>query len=248
MTSLIIDASTVLFQAGILKERAFIIFDATSENTLSGFFKLVTPLFRDFAFDEVIFSEGPGRLRGIRSTLMLVRVLKVIHPSIKIYSYNNLMLAYKILENMRHASLKGFDEYNNDTSNATQRHECFEHYNRRIKSPKQITIDDESALVSDPILLCARKNRTQYYLLRQAQITLVDYEALKAQGNKIYALKIYEEEAEDDIFIPIGYNLQSCEHWLTDLVVPNEAVETSFDPQNEYQKWTPFSSKTISTP
>jgi hypothetical protein len=94
--SLVIDASTVVFQAGILEGDRFSTFSATKDDTLAGFFPLLAPFLKDFRCDEIIFCEGPGKLIGIRTTLMLVHILKIVHPHSRIYSYDALVLANRI--------------------------------------------------------------------------------------------------------------------------------------------------------
>ncbi|MDR3317437.1 MAG: hypothetical protein LBS71_01375 [Puniceicoccales bacterium] len=94
--SLIIDASTAVFQAGILKGDRFSNFSSSINDTLGGFFALITPFADDLDVEEIIFCEGPGKLLGIRATIMFTRILTVAHPLIYTYSYNTLALVDKM--------------------------------------------------------------------------------------------------------------------------------------------------------
>ncbi|MDR2200502.1 MAG: hypothetical protein LBN94_00080 [Puniceicoccales bacterium] len=93
---LLIDAATNLFQTGIFQNNQWLFFRSSSEDNLAGFFKLIKPIFEKFTPSRVIFCEGPGKLIGIRSTLMLLRIFKMIHPRLQIDSYTSLALAHHI--------------------------------------------------------------------------------------------------------------------------------------------------------
>jgi hypothetical protein len=94
--SLVIDTSTVLHQVGILTGNQFSAFSSSTDDTLSGFFATLSPFLNNFRYSEIIFCEGPGKLLGIRSTLMFTRIAKIVHPHIRIYSYSNLVFVDRI--------------------------------------------------------------------------------------------------------------------------------------------------------
>jgi hypothetical protein len=96
MASLVIDTSTVLHQAGILEGNRFIAFSSSEDDTLAGFFSILSPFLNNFHCGEIIFCEGPGKLLGIRSALMFTRIAKIVHPHIRTYSYGNLVLVDRI--------------------------------------------------------------------------------------------------------------------------------------------------------
>jgi hypothetical protein len=95
--SLVIDAATNLFQVGILEKDRFVEYYCSRNSTLVGFFSLLRSVFKA-DFREVIFCRGPGKLIGIRGTLMFLRILKVMQPAIKIYAYDTFSLACGILK------------------------------------------------------------------------------------------------------------------------------------------------------
>jgi hypothetical protein len=94
--SLVIDASTITFQVGMLEGNQFTTFSSSSDDTLSGFFSILSPFINHPHWDEIIFCEGPGKLMGIRSTLLFTRIFKIIHPYIRIYSYSTLVFVDRI--------------------------------------------------------------------------------------------------------------------------------------------------------
>ncbi|MDR2371952.1 MAG: hypothetical protein LBD60_02280 [Puniceicoccales bacterium] len=96
MVSLVIDTSTILHQVGILEGNQFTTFSSSGNDTLAGFFSILSTFLNNFHYSEIIFCEGPGKLLGIRSTLMFARIAKIIHPHIRIYSYSNLVFVDRI--------------------------------------------------------------------------------------------------------------------------------------------------------
>jgi hypothetical protein len=197
MASLVIDASTVLHQVGSLEGNQFTTFSSSANDTLAGFFSILSPFLNNFHYSEIIFCEGPGKLLGIRSALMFTRIAKIVHPHIRIYSYSNLVFVDRI--------------------------------RNRLALP-----------LGTPI--CVPKNNGQYYIFDDNQITLVGDEALRCHQTPIYCLSIHHRNPLNHAFIPITYDLGNHADMLQTIIIPNEAVETPYDSQNEYRKWIPFRS------
>jgi hypothetical protein len=200
LKSLVIDASTVTVQAGVLEGDRFVAFSSSTNDTLSGFFSTLSPFLNDFHYNEIIFCEGPGKLIGIHSTLMFTRIAKIIHPHIRIYSYSTLAFIDRI-----------------------------RHY---------LSLPPEG-------LLCASKNNMQYYIFDNNQISLVEDEVLQRRKEPIYCLSTHHRKSLNHSLIPIKYNLKNHADVLRTIITPNEAIETAYDPQNEYKKWNSLRHKSI---
>jgi hypothetical protein len=191
LKSLVIDAATITFQAGILEGNQFIAFSSSSDDTLSGFFSILSLFINNFHWDEIIFCEGPGKLIGIRLTLMFIRIFKIIHPRVRIYSYGTLAFV-----------------------------DCIRH---------SLSLPPES-------LLCVPKNNGQYYIFERNQTFPVGREALPWQKRPIHCLTTHHREPLDPIFTPVKYHLKDHADALRMIITPNEAIETAYDPHNEYKK------------
>jgi tRNA A37 threonylcarbamoyladenosine modification protein TsaB len=220
LKSLLIDTSTNVFQIGVLKENYFLDFFSSNDNALPDFFSLLTPILDNYTFEEVIFCQGPGKLIGIRTALMFLRVLKIIHPEIKIYSYNNLSLAHKIL-NPLPVNVPKIDLLTENSTENVSRITFVTQYSMREK------------------IVCVRKNRSQYYVYSKGEIVIVDRKNLEMYGNPIYCLVTHDNVLLDATLIPMKYDLKECAEIIRSITSPSDAIETKFDPQGEYKKWKP---------
>jgi hypothetical protein len=230
--SLLVDASTVLFQGGILETDRFLTFQSSPDDTLDGFFNFIEPIFNAFDFDGVIFCEGPGKLIGIRATLMFTRLFKVLHPRSKIYSYNTLTLAERILGVHASKNKENISKFSGDCGESN--------------GPQKLLINDKSTATREN-LVCVRKNTTQYYILQDNQIRSIDRATLESLGKRIYLIATRRDEMEDPLFIPLSYALENYGTIIREIITQNEAVETAYDPQNEYVKWEPLRHKKTSS-
>ncbi|MDR1435176.1 MAG: hypothetical protein LBI77_02105 [Puniceicoccales bacterium] len=226
--SLLVDASTALFQGGVLEADRFSTFQFSPNDTLVGFFNFIAPIFNASAFDEIIFCEGPGKLIGIRATLMFTRVLKVIHPHIKIYSYNTLALAQRILNGHMSKNRRNVSNFSDDYG--------------ENNDPQKLPKNNKNTTVRENFI-CVRKNTTQYYIFQDNQIRSIDRRALESLGKRIHLIITQRDEAEDPLFIPLPYSLESYGTIIREIITENEAVESAYDPQNEYVKWKPLRHK-----
>ncbi|MDR1590819.1 MAG: hypothetical protein LBR92_02365 [Puniceicoccales bacterium] len=191
--SLVIEASTAVHQIGVLEGDRFATFFSSTEGTLMGFFSILSQFSSDFHYDEIIFCEGPGQMLGIRSAIMFTRIAKIIHPHIRTYTYNNLVLV------------------------------------DRIRNRLLLPIEG---------LLCVRKGQTQHYIFEDDHIFPINNETLWCRTNPIYRLATHHHEMPDRA-LPITYDLRNHGDILRTVITPNEAIETTYDSQNEYKKWTP---------
>ncbi|MDR2812443.1 MAG: hypothetical protein LBB05_01465 [Puniceicoccales bacterium] len=190
LKSLVIDASTVVYQVGTLEGNRFTAFASSTDDTLPKFFSILSPFLNHFHYQEIIFCEGPGKLLGIHSTLMFSRIAKIIHPHIRIYSYSTLALAA---------------------------------YMRN-----RLSLPSES-------LFCVPRNSTQYYVFDNNSIVFAENEILQRQKAPAYCLTTHRGTL-NRAFIAITYDLRDYADILRTIIRPNEAVETIYDPQNEYKK------------
>jgi hypothetical protein len=243
LKSLVIDASTNAFQAGILEEDRFVDYRFSDEDTLVGFFAMLTPITKGFQFEEVIFCQGPGKLIGIRATVMFLRVLQIAHPDIKIYSYSNLALAHKIrnpllLDELQIRDAAQDKKWKNFTKKLSDADELDAiAFKRSLKKEKPVSDSTPSRHHLFEDLVCVRKNRTHYYMYFNEGVALVARDELELQHGPIYCLETNHDELFDSTLIPMKYNLEECGAIIRSIISPNDDVETEFDPQNEYEKW-----------
>ncbi|MDR0590431.1 MAG: hypothetical protein LBG09_01050 [Puniceicoccales bacterium] len=88
-------------------------------------------------------------------------------------------------------------------------------------------------------LVCIPKNTTQFYISEGNRITLMDYDALRSRKKILYCLETQPlKSAHRDITF-IKYNLENHATVLRQISAPNDAIETAYDPQNDYKKWHP---------
>lgn len=246
LKSLVVDASTNVFQAGILEEDHFLEFFSTTDDTLTGFFDLLLQTIKSSVFEEVIFCQGPGKLLGIRATLMFVQVLKIVRPELSVRVYNSLALANKIQNPLPLDDLDWKDEGDNEeqwevlaeTLNDRDELDAIE-FRRSLKKEEQEGVElSQRKFFEDAV--CVRKNRTQYYIFSEGKITLIDHEALERQESPVYYLPTTHDASYDESsLIPMEYDLGTCAEFIRELSKPTELVVTEFDAQNEFKQWEP---------
>lgn len=246
MQALVIDASTNRFQAGILNDDRFVEFFATEDATVHGFFTLLEDIFAaQPTFQRVIFCQGPGKLLGIRMALMFVRVLKMTRPELAVFSYESLALAHKIRNPLAlNIDLNPVEDEESVLKIMTEEEADADEIDAlEFRKSLRNAVSDRPAITSQthPFedVVCVRKNREQFYAYLNGQIELVGRDTLEFQEGPVYCLATTAHTSDDSILLPMTYDLEECAEYIGALAVPNDAIETEFDPQNEYQKWDP---------
>ncbi|MDR1366299.1 MAG: hypothetical protein LBJ13_00075 [Puniceicoccales bacterium] len=219
--SLVIDAATNVFQVGILEKDHFAEYYYSHDNTLIEFFSLLRSVFKP-NFQEIIFCRGPGKLIGIRATLMFVRILKIMQPAIKIYAYDALSFAYGVLKR----NISG-EIVQKKSENRSEEELVLPH---RILNDSVI---ENHFLPND--MVCLRKNSTQYYLYQNGKIALVQRNELGQRA--IYCVLTRQGEECDSPLIPMEYYLKDNGEVIRENMSPNNTIATEFDPENNYKQW-----------
>ncbi|MDR1303348.1 MAG: hypothetical protein LBJ81_01860 [Puniceicoccales bacterium] len=97
-----------------------------------------------------------------------------------------------------------------------------------------------AALLPDAAgLVCIPKNTTQFYISDENRVTLVDFDVLRARGKPIFCLETQPLKLAHRDITFIKYNLKNYATVLRQISAPNDAIETAYDPQNDYKKWHP---------
>jgi hypothetical protein len=221
--SLVIDVATNVFQVGILERDHFAEYYYSHNTTLVEFFFLLQSVFKP-NFQEIIFCRGPGKLIGIRATLMFVRILKIMQPTIRIYAYDTLSLAYGILkENI----LSGIAPQKSENKSEEE-----------LVLPCRILNNSvvENRFSPNDVV-CLRKNSTQYYLYQNGKICLVQHNELEQRNRPVYCISTRQNEECDGPLIPVEYYLKDNGEVIRENMSLNNAIETEFDPENNYKQW-----------
>ncbi|MDE6576345.1 MAG: hypothetical protein K2L24_03040 [Opitutales bacterium] len=245
--ALVVDASTNRFQAGILAEDRFVEFFATEDDTVRGFFALLERIFAaNPSFQRIIFCQGPGKLLGVRMTLMLVRVLKMTRPELEIFSYESLALAHKIrnplsLQDIDWGSIENEEEKLQEVAEASE--DTDEIDALEFRKSLRNAVPDRPAIASQthPFedVVCVRKNSEQFYAYLNGHIKLVGRDVLEFQEGPVYSLPTTHNISDDPMLLPMVYDLEECAEYINMLATPNDSVDTNFDPQSDYRKWEP---------
>lgn len=241
--SLVVDAATNLFQAGILCDGRFVDFFLTDEDNLTGFFDMLKKVVRSEPFDRIIFCQGPGKLLGVRATLMFVRIMKIIRPELSIFSYDSLSMAHKLRNPL---PLEGIDFHHDEDEDSKweQLAEAVDDKDEidalEFKKSLKQTAPESTSMVQRYILedmVCVRKNSTQFYIYGEGGPHLVDRTELEHQDVPVYYLPTSHENFDDSLLIPMKYNLEEGAEFIDELSSENSQIVTDFDPAGDFKEW-----------
>ena len=243
--SLVIDASTRIFQVGIIENGEFIDFHTTEDCTLNGLFEILGNVISKYKFSSVIYCEGPGLTFGIRSTLMFLRILKLTNPAMKIFSYTNLDLAYKmqnpidysdVLQNINNTSSGAGDELN-VAANFDEEELASMEFKQSLLSEKPDR---------DPIslnynffenLVCVAKNQNQFYIKSNNLIEEIDSDKLEDDSRSVYILRTQTRANSCKHAIEMEYLIELHAEDILHICKERSDVESLFDGNNEFVQW-----------
>jgi hypothetical protein len=154
---------------------------------------------------------------------MFLRILKTMQPAIEIYAYDTLSLAYEILKmNMNWGEIVSPEASSG------------ERLGLQWGAPHRSPIKDDSACAGT---ICISKSRTQYYCYQHGKITLVQRSELEQRTGPIYCILTRQNEECDSPLIPAAYSLKDRGEIIRGNMLPNNGIETEFDPESDYRQW-----------
>lgn len=239
--SLVIDASTNIFQVGIMGEKEFIDFNTTENCTLNGLFELLDNFVSKYKFTYVIYCEGPGHTLGIRSTLMFLRILAISNPTIQIFSYTNLELAYKMQNPIDYSDvLNNVDTTDTNNLNTYQYDEeelASLEFNKSLLSENP---DREPISLNDNFfesLVCVAKNQTQFYVISNKKIIEIEKSKLEDDSRPVYILPTQTRPNTYKHAIKMEYLIELQAENIVTLCKKRSDIESLFDAHNEFVQW-----------
>lgn len=247
LRSLVIDAASRIFQVGTIENGHFIEFLSSEDHTVIGLFNLLEQIISENKFSEVIFCEGPGKTIGIRATLMFLRILKIVQPQMKIYSYTSLELAYKMRNPVDFSDiLIDVDNSNGESTLSEESMKDIDYdedemdeieFQKSLQqtAPEQATYSSNKDFFED--LVCVQKNQNQYFIFASNEIKEVDRATIEKMSQSVYALPTQTKQSNDDLTIPMEYLIELYPQEILSIRKENPLVETRFDPQGEFERW-----------